>query len=89
MYEYTLIYKNQDSNALFEAWPSYRLQLRKILETQYPVNIFLTMWSDDIEDFFILLKLLPFKSIGRNNKATSETFIKSIEKLIIFSEVIS
>lgn len=50
--------------------------------------MFVTKWPSEIEDFFMLLKLIPWKPNGKNGAASAATFRDSIEKLIVFSNVI-
>lgn len=58
------------------------------MQTQFKSSMFVTKWSSDIDNFLMLLKLFPFKPIGRNNTAAPLTFKNSIDKLIVYSDVI-
>lgn len=88
LYEYTLIFKNSKETAFVEFWPSSRNKLKNYLYNKHPNKTFAITWSDEIQDFLIFLKLLPYKSVGRNNVANTETFQDSIKKLMLFCEVI-
>lgn len=75
-------------NSFIEKWPSFSSRLKIMFESQYKSQLFATMWSTDVENILILLKLFPFKATGRNNVASASTFPNAIKKLIVFSEVI-
>lgn len=87
LFDFELMYKNSNPQSFLETWLALSVRLRNVLETQYSEHLFATMWSADFENLLILLKLLPFKSTGRNNVAPAKTFLKSTEKFIVFSKV--
>lgn len=64
-----------------DIWPNLRENLRNVFRNEFKQMAFATTWPVEIEDFCILLKLFPLK----NNR---EPFVKSIEKFIVFREVI-
>lgn len=68
-----------------DEWPNIRTNLNIILRQQYQTNI-QTIWPADINDLFILLKLIPGKSNGRY-ALTVQSFNKAIDKLIVFRTV--
>lgn len=65
---------------LIENWSKYPIKLREILAS----SSFTTSWPRDIEDFLILLKLLPMST--KSPKGV-QTFDKSVENLIVFQPV--
>lgn len=74
-----------DSNAFLDTWSAFGEKLKEVHQQSYNSNID-TEWSDDVENFLILLKLLP-KSPGRKGLATRVSFQNTIRKLIVFSKV--
>jgi hypothetical protein len=64
----------------WEKWPTISSKLHRILDKDYCNQKFPAMWPDDINDFFIILKLLPIK----NNR---KPFLETIEKFIVFKKV--
>lgn len=80
-------YKDLNSNILTENWHLISGELKGLLERQYKSEAFYTEWSEDVNDFLILLKLFPLKKAGRNVLAPKTTFYNSVKKLINFYEV--
>lgn len=69
-------------------WQFYATKLRNLMNVEYKSQMFVTKWPSEIEDLFILLKLVPWKPSGKSGAASAATFRDSMEKLIIFSNVI-
>lgn len=86
-FEFGVIYKNNDPNVFVTNWPTYASKLKNLMKVEYKSQMFVTKWPPEIEDLFMLLKLLPFKSNGRNGAASAATFRDSIQKLVVFSNV--
>lgn len=61
--------------------------LVEILDKYYPKQKFENEWSEDINNFLILLRLLPFKQ-GARSIASTETFKNSVKRLVVFSNVL-
>lgn len=85
MFDFSVRYANIDSNAFLDSWPIYSSRLNDILKNQYASDVH-TMWSADIQDLLILLKLLPARTNGRNLLSV-ESFSKATEKLFVFRKV--
>lgn len=81
LYDFEQKYKLVESNALKIAWPVYSEHLRRKFAAQEKYNI-KTAWTENIENFLLLLKILPSKP-----KSGSLNFFKITEKLIVFSVV--
>lgn len=74
-------------NALLDIWPTLSEKLNKTLTQFYPKQSFETEWPEEIKNFLILIRLLPFKP-GSRSIASAETFQNSIKRLLIFSKVL-
>lgn len=74
-------------NGLLENWPKYSSKLKNVLDSSDKSSDFATMWSEDIEQVLILLKLLPLVQTGRNTAPKRANFQEATKKLIIFSKV--
>lgn len=83
--DFSLRYKDIDCDAFLDSWPTNNVRLNDILTNQYETSVY-TMWSQDIQDLLILLKLLPAKSNGRNLLSV-QAFNKATEKLFVFRKV--
>lgn len=77
-----------DENALNNKWPAISEKLALALEGRFESFNFATQWPNEIRNFLILLRLLPFKS-SANSKASTETFLNSTKRLLLFSEVLT
>lgn len=89
IFDYThYICETNNPNSFIEKWPSFSSRLKHMFESQFKSHLFATMWSTEVENLLILLKLFPFKATGRNNVTPSTAFSNAIKKLIVFSEVI-
>lgn len=75
------MFKSVDTNAMKNAWPEFSSRLRERFSNQEKYAA-ITGWSQDVEDFLLLLKMFPSKPKGR-----SLTFPKLMEKLVVFSVV--
>lgn len=73
-------------NAFLDFWPEMSEKLNTVLNKYYPRQQFKTLWPKEIEDFLILLRLLPFKP-GCRSLSSPETFQNSIKRLLVFSKV--
>lgn len=73
---------------LIDNWATYSERFREILTQNYESSIH-TMWSKEVEDILVILKLFPAKAGGRNAASGITSFNKTIDKLIVFCEVIS
>lgn len=80
-------FKDVNTNILVDSWPTIRNDLKQILQQQYKSEAFHTEWPEEINDFLILLKLLPLKNVGKNVLASKDTFVNSVKKLIKFYDV--
>lgn len=85
LFDFSVRYKEIDCNAFLDTWPTHSVRLNDILKDQYESSIY-TMWTEDIQDLLILLKLLPAKTNGRNLLSV-ESFNKATEKLFVFRKV--
>lgn len=63
-------------------WDKCGNHLRTTLDRFYTSSSFTTLWPQDVENFFILPRLLPPK-----NKASIEVFKKVVDKIIVFKMV--
>lgn len=86
LFEYSDTFKNVDADVYIKIWPKYAQQLEQLMQKEYTASNFHTQWSEEIHNLFILLKLFPPK-FGRKPAENRETFINSIEKLIVFKPV--
>lgn len=87
MYDFNQIYNGINSDALFEAWPEMSANLTKAMSTKYQAKQFKTMWPQEIEQFLIFIRLLPFKPTGQS-KEKAELFANAIKRLIVFAKVL-
>lgn len=74
-------------DAFLEIWPQMSQKLDQMLSKYYSRYAFDTDWPKDIENFLILIRLLPFKS-GVRTLASAETFRNSIKRLLVFTNVL-
>lgn len=74
-------------NAFLEIWPQMSQKLDQMLSKYYSRYAFDTDWPKDIENFLILIRLVPFKS-GARTLASAETFRNSIKRLLVFTNVL-
>lgn len=75
-----------NSNALCEVWPGMTIKLNEALKKYYPKQAFETVWTEEINDFLILIRLLPFKP-GSRSLASPETFQNCVKRMLLFSKV--
>lgn len=73
------------SAKLIEKWPGYRSKVEDLLQFYGLKDEFATSWPKDIEEFLILLKLLP--ASGSKSSSGIKTFNESIDDLIKFEPV--
>lgn len=88
--EYSERYRNEagsNENGLSDKWSIYSTKLKDYYSEKVKERHYITRWPDDIEDFLLLLKLLPSKQAGRNIAATVENFNKASEMFITFELV--
>lgn len=82
LFDFELKYPDVDSCAFKDFWETGGPNLRLSLERYYSSCMFSTEWPQDIEDFFILPRLLSAK-----NKSSAEVFPKVVDKMISFKMV--
>lgn len=75
------------SDKLVENWPVYACKLKGVLQHFGADSSFATIWPKDIEEFLMLLKLLPEAPKGRKTLSNRENFNGAIEKLIVYQPV--
>lgn len=80
-------FKDINANSLLDDWESYAKQFRGILRDDYQIEAFESDWAVEIEDFLVLLKLMPSKQIGRNIIASESTLKNATSKLLQFVKV--
>lgn len=86
MLDFSQHFSDVDSHAFLDTWSEFAEKLKKVHQQSYKSDID-TEWSDDIENFLILLKLLPLSSGRKGQLATRLSFQNAIRKLIVFSKV--
>lgn len=59
--------------------------IASILSDQYKIKTH-TVWTPEIHEILLLLRLFPTKNIGRN-LGTIISFNKAVDKLFVFREV--
>jgi hypothetical protein len=86
LFDFAERFKDKSRGDLALFWLEHRDNLVNVLQVQYPSKKFTTDWPEEINDFFILIKLLPI--VGRCAPGVRrETFPKAIEKLVVFHAV--
>lgn len=70
-------------NAFLNLWPDVSERLREISKEQEKYTV-VSKWSDEWNDFFILMKMVPSKP-KKNPRAMN--FKDLVEKLIVFRVV--
>lgn len=78
--------KESNANGLQDIWLTLSQNLDFVLGKYYQRQTFKTEWPKEIENFLILIRLLPFKP-GARSLASVETFQNSVKRLLIFSNV--
>lgn len=72
---------------MLQKWSSYSLKLKQYYSEKVKGRHYNTRWSEDVEDFLLLLKLLPSKQAGKSAAATVANFNKASEMFITFELV--
>ncbi|XP_055307444.1 uncharacterized protein LOC129571654 [Sitodiplosis mosellana] len=67
-------------------WPLYKENVKTALIQHVADTDFATVFSPDIEDILMLLKLLPNKPRGRATSNNRLNFLESIDRLIVFGK---
>lgn len=80
------MYKSVNENALIQKWPMIEGKFKLLMEGRLKNSQFDTEWPEEVKNFLILLRLLPFKPGGRSI-ASCQTFLNSVNKLVLFSNV--
>lgn len=86
LFEFNLMHNSVNENALVQKWSMIGEKLKSLMEGRFRNYQFDTQWPDEIKTFLILIRLLPFKPGGRS-VASSETFLNSINRFLVFSNV--
>lgn len=76
-----------DEHVFIQKWPEYKNKLRYVFVTQYKSMSYQTDWNEEIDDLFILIRLLPARAVGKNTSGSCLSFQNAIDKLIVFREV--
>lgn len=80
-FDFTVHYPDANAGDLLQKWEKLATAIKAVLATE---NVTVaTGWSEEIEQFLALMKLLPAKS----GKAPVLSFIRVVDRLIIHSEV--
>lgn len=86
LFDFNLMYNSVNENALVQKWSIIEEKLKSLMEGRLNNYQFDTQWPDEIKNFLILIRLLPFKQGGRSI-ASCETFLNSINRFVVFSNV--
>lgn len=87
LFDFELRCRNVDTEAFVKIWPEFSTKWKNILRQNKQADQYATMWSDDIDQFLIMMRLLPPGARGRNQVAQRQNFHSAIDKMIVFNKV--
>lgn len=85
MFDFGQQFPDADSNGFIKNWALISNEMKKVLKEYYRSDIN-TLWTDEVEQLLILMKILPARA-SQKTKKTALPFVKAIDRLIVFSEV--
>lgn len=74
-------------NVFFYSWESCKKNVKTALQMHENTDDFETGFSEEIDNFLMLLKLLPERQKGRKTTRMRLNFNKMIDRLVAFSKV--
>lgn len=85
MYDFIIRFPKANADVFIEKWPFYASNMKNVLLDSYKQEMG-TLWSEEVEQLLVVLKLLPAKG-GSKGGAGILPFIRAIDKLIVHSDV--
>lgn len=84
MHDFTIRFPEASADGFIKKWPFYASNMKKILNDNYNQKI-RTLWSEDVEQLLVVLKLLPAKA-GQKVAAGVLPFDRAIDKFIVHNK---
>lgn len=85
LHDFTVRFPEANAGGFIEDWPFYAQNIKKVFYESYYQKID-TLWSDDIEELLVVLKLLPAKA-GQKVASGVLPFNRAIDKFIVHTKV--